>query len=86
MEHFILLKTEEHIKELAWTFVREIWRLYGLPERNVSDQDTRVTSKFWTILMQLLQLKLNISTAFHPESNGQTERVNQTLEEYLRSY
>ena len=86
MAHFIPLKTEEHIKELALTFVKEIWRLHGLPETIVSDRDTRFTSKFWTSLMQLLQVKLNMATAFHPESDGQTERVNQTLGQYLRSY
>jgi len=84
--HFIPLRTQEHIKELALTFVKEIWRLHGLPESIVSDRDTRFTSKFLTSLMQLLQVKLNLSTAFHPESDGQTERVNQTLEQYFRSY
>ena len=86
MAHFIPLKTEEHIKELALTFVKEIWRLHALPESIISDRDTRFTSKFWRSLMQMLDVKLNISTAFHPESDGQTERVNQTLEQYLRSY
>jgi len=86
MAHFIPLRTEEDIKELAMTFVKEIWRLHGLPESIVSDRDTRFTSKFWTSLMQLLQVKRNLSTALHPESDGQTERVNQTEEQYLRSY
>jgi len=86
MAHFISLKTEEHIKELALTFLKEIWRLHGLLESIVSDQDIRFTSKFWTCLMQLLQVKLHMSTAFHPESDGQTERDNQTMEQYLRSY
>jgi len=86
MAHFIPLQTEEHIQELALTFMKEIWRLHGLPESIVSDQDTQFTSRFWTSLMQLLQVKLNLSTTFQPESDGQTERVNQTLEQYLRSY
>jgi len=86
MAHFIPLRTEEHIKELAWTFVKEMWRLHGLPESIVCDRDTRFMSKFWTSRMHLLQVKLNLSPAFHPESDGETERVNQTLEQYLRSY
>ena len=86
MAHFIPLRTEEHIKELALTFVNEIWHLHGLSEAIVSDRDTRFTSKFCKSLMQLLQVKLNLSTPFHQESNRQTERVNQTLEQYLRSY
>jgi len=83
MAHLIQARTEEHITELALTFVKEICRLHGLPESIVSDRDTRFTSKFWTSLMQQLHVKLNLFTAFHPESNGQTERVNQTLEQYL---
>jgi len=67
-------------------FVKDIWRLHGLPESLVSDRDTRFTSKFWTSLMHPLQVKLNLSTAFHPGSDGQTERVNQRLEQHLRSY
>jgi len=86
MAHFIPLRPDEHIKELALMFVKEIWGLHGLPESIVSDRDIQFTSKFWTSLRQLLQGKLNLSTTFHPESDGQTERVNQTLEQYLRSY
>jgi len=77
MAHFIPLKTAKQIKELVLTFVKEIWRRNGVPESIVSNRDSRFTSKFWTSLMQLLQVKLNISTAFHPESDGQTERVHQ---------
>jgi len=86
VEHFIPLRTQEHIKELSLTFVKEIWRLHGLPESIVSDRDTRFTSKLCTSLMQLLQVKLNLSTALHPESDGQTETVNQILEQYSRIY
>jgi len=84
--HFIPLQTEAHIKELALMFVKEIWCLHGLPEAIVSDRDTQFTSKFWTSLMQLHQEKLNMSTVFYPVSGGQTQRVNQTLEQYLWSY
>ena len=86
MAHFIPVMTEENIKELALTFLKEIWHLHGLPESIVSDRDTQLTSKFWTSLMQLLYVKLNLSTSFHPESDGATERVNQILQQYWRSY
>jgi len=86
MAHFIPRKPEEHIKELALIFLKEILRLHGFPETIISDRDTWLTSKFWVSLMQLLQVKLNVSTAFHHETNGQTEWVSQTLEQYLRSY
>jgi len=79
MAHFIPLRTEEHIKELALNFVKEIWHLHGLPKSIVSNRDTRFTSNLFTSLMQLLQVKLNLTTAFHPASDGETERVNQTL-------
>ena len=86
MAHFIPLTTEVPIKELALIFFQNVWRLHGLPESIISDWDTRCTSKFWISLMKLLQVKINMSSAFHPETDGQTERVNQTLEQYLRSY
>jgi len=86
MAHFIPLRMEEHIKELALIFLKEIWRLHGLPETIISDRGTRFTFKFWMNLMQLLQVKLNDSIAFHPETDGQTEQVNQTLEQDLHSY
>jgi len=57
MAHFIPLETEKHIKEQAVIFLKDIWRLHGLPERIISDRDTRFTSKFWISLMQLLQVK-----------------------------
>jgi len=81
MANFIPLKTEQHIKELARLFLKDIWRLDRLPETIISDRDTQFTSKFWISLMQLLQVKLNVSTAFHPETDGQTERVNEVLEQ-----
>src|SRR5436853_3918107 len=86
MAHFIPLTTEVPIERLALMFLKEIWRYHGLPESIISDRDSRFTSKFWTSLMKLLGVKLNVSTAFHPETDGQTERVNQTLEQYIRSY
>ena len=86
MAHFIPLTTEVPLKELALIFLQNVWRLHGLPESIISDRDTRFTSKFWISLMKLLQVKINMSTAFHPETDGQTEKVNQTLEQYLRSY
>jgi len=54
MAAFFPLKTEEHIKELALTFLKEMWCLNGLPETIISDRDTRFTSKFWMILMEQL--------------------------------
>ena len=76
MAHFIPLATEVPIEQLALMFLKDIWRFHGLPESIISDRGSRFTSMFWTSLMKLLGLKLNVSTAFHPETDGQTERVN----------
>jgi len=80
MAHFIPLKTKEYIKELALTLLKQIWRLDGLPEIIISDRDTRFPCTFWMSAMQLLQVNLKLSTAFQPETDGQTEWVHQTLE------
>jgi transposase InsO family protein len=59
---------------------------YGLPSRIISDRDTRFTSKFFTELCQLLSINQNVSTAYHPQTDGQSERTNQRLEQYLRIF
>src|SRR5437867_1506166 len=82
MSHFIPLPARVSAQDLARIFLREIWKLHGLPTDIVSDRDTKFTSKFWSALMDLLDVKQRLSTAFHPETDGQTERVNQSLEQY----
>ena len=57
-----------------------------MPNSIVSDRDTRFTSMFWQELWKLIGTSLNMSTAYHPQSDGQTERVNRVMEEILRSY
>ena len=86
MAHFIPLSTDTPIKEIANTFLREVWHLTGLPNSVVSDRDSRFQSKFWLCVMELLDVDVRMSTAFHPQTGGQTARVNQILEQYLRSY
>jgi hypothetical protein len=67
-------------------FMSEIFRKHGLPESFVSDRDPRFTSHFFTAICQNLGIKQAMSTAFHPQTDGQTERANRTLEEMLRHY
>ncbi|KAH0607133.1 uncharacterized protein H6S33_003121 [Morchella sextelata] len=86
MAHYIPLPTLNKTEDLAKLFLKEVWRLHGLPDDIVSDRDSRFISHFWQSLMSLLNVKLKMSTSFHPQTDGQTERVNQTLEHYLRSY
>ncbi|KAL5554707.1 hypothetical protein UlMin_042108 [Ulmus minor] len=66
-------------------YVREIVRLHGVPKSIVSDRDARFTSKFWRCVQRALGTKLNFSTAFHPQMDGQSERTIQTLEDMLRA-
>ncbi|GMF47677.1 unnamed protein product [Phytophthora fragariaefolia] len=72
--------------ETAVHFVDCVFRHHGLPESIVCDRDPRFTSAFWTALFQLLGTKLSMSTAAHPETDGQAERVNRVLEDVLRSF
>src|SRR5690606_8150880 len=86
MARFIALPPKCKAPDLARLFAKEIFRFHGLPLDIVSDRDSRFTSNFWKELMELLEIKRNMSTAFHPQTDGQTERVNQTLEAYLRAF
>ena len=61
-------------------------RYHGLPHRIIHDRDTRFTSKFITDLFALLGIKPNPSTAYHPQTDGQTEQINQSIEQYLRTF
>jgi transposase InsO family protein len=61
-----------------------IHKLHGMPKVIVSDRYTIFTSKLWKEVFSALKVQLHYSTAYHPESDGQTERVNQCLEQYLR--
>ena len=73
--HLIPLKTTTSAVELAWIFLKEIVRLHGLPDSIVSDRDSKFTSRFWTEVHRALGVKLKMSTAFHPQTDGQSERA-----------
>ncbi|KAF1318860.1 Pol protein, partial [Globisporangium splendens] len=86
MVHLAPVSDKISAEMTAKVFVDVVFRLHGLPVEIVSDRDTRFTSKFWRALFGLLDTKLSMSTAAHPETDGQTERVNRVLEDVLRSY
>ncbi|MBW0530071.1 hypothetical protein O181_069786 [Austropuccinia psidii MF-1] len=72
--------------ELVKIFISHVFSKHGLPVTIVSDIGSLFVSSFWTNLCQQLKISRDISTAFHPETDGQTERVNQILEQYLWMY
>ncbi|KAE9238092.1 hypothetical protein PF005_g375 [Phytophthora fragariae] len=86
MVHLAPVAAEVTADESAELFLDLVFRQHGLPESIVSDRDPRFTSAFWTRLFALLGIRLLMSTAAHPETDGQTERVNRVLEDALRSY
>jgi len=86
MAHFIPTNSDVTAEQTADLYLRGVFKNHGLPIDIVSDRGTQFVSKFSRRLLELLDIKGNRSTAYHPESDGQTERVNQTLEQYLRIY
>ena len=83
--HFIPVNTTYTGDKLAQLYIDRIVKLHGVPSRIVSDHDAKFTSRFWKKLHEALGTKLDFSSAYHPQTNGQTERVNQILEDMLRA-
>ena len=73
-------------EDVAKLFIQHIYQFHGAPKVLISDRDPRFTSKFWKSFCQRLQIDPRYSTAFHPETDGQTERTNRVLEEVLRHF
>ena len=86
MAWFILTTSDITTPEFAALFYEYIKLKYRAPKGIVSDRDTRITSKFWAEVCIYSLIKRCISTAFHPQMDGQTEILNQILENYLRAY
>lgn len=84
--HFIACRSDIDSKGVARLFVDWIIRLHGIPERIVSDRGTVFNSEFTKQWQRILGIKANLSTAYHPESDGQTERVNGIVEDYIRCF
>jgi len=84
--HYIPTTTEVNSKGIARLFLDNIFCLHGLPDSIVSDRDTQFVSSFTRALTNLLGIQQKVSMAFHPQTDGQTERVNAIVEQYLRGY
>ena len=83
--HFLPIKITYSLEQLAELYVRDVVRLHGVPMSIISDRDSRFTSTFWKSVQRAMGTKLKFSTAIHPQTDGQTERTIQTLEDMLRA-
>jgi transposase InsO family protein len=86
MKHFVACKDTCNAEDVAKLYVSHVWKLHGLPETVVSDRGPQFVSAFWKHLIHRLKIQSLLSTAYHPETDGQTERTNAILEQYLRAY
>uniref|UniRef100_A0A8C5MRF7 Integrase catalytic domain-containing protein n=1 Tax=Leptobrachium leishanense TaxID=445787 RepID=A0A8C5MRF7_9ANUR len=86
MAHFTPVRGLPTAAHTASLFLQNVYRLHGVPESIVSDRGVQFTSRFWKHFCRALGISVDLSTAYHPHTNGQTERVNQSLETYLRCY
>jgi transposase InsO family protein len=86
MAQFVATTDQVSAKDFALLFRHHVLRLHGCPRDLVSDRDPRFTSNIFRELCALMGVQQNMSTAFHPQSDGQTERVNRVLEDMLRHF
>ena len=84
--HFIPVKTTYKAANIADIFLKHIFWLHGILKVIILDRDPKFTGNFWKSLFKGLKTTLNFSTLLHPQTDGQTERVNQVLEYLLRMY
>ena len=82
--HFLPIRENFSLERLAGMYINEIVRLHGMPVSIVSDRDPRFTSRFWISLQKAMGTELRFSSAYHPQTDGQSERTIQTLEDLLR--
>ena len=86
MAHYIPVTKTVTAEDLAEILIREVIRLHGLPSSITTDRGSVFTSKYHDALCYALKIKLKLSTAYHPQTDGQTERQNSIMEQYLRAF
>ena len=85
LAHFLALRMTFTLEELCRLYIREIVRLHGVPVSIVSDQDPQFTAQIWKSFQKAMGTQLSMSTAFHPQTDGQSELTIQILEDILRA-
>ena len=83
--HFLEIKETDRMRRLAQVYIKEIVSKHGVPISIIWDRDARFTSRFWQSLQDRMGTRLDMSTAYHPQTDGQSERTIQTLEDMLRA-
>ena len=83
--HFLPISKRDSVSKLSEQYIQEIVRLHGVPVTIVSDRDPRFSSHFWQGFQEALNSQVLMSTTFHPQTDGQSERVIQVLEDMLRA-
>ena len=86
MFHFVAIIEKMMVERLARLFRDNVWKLYGLPESVISDRGPQFAAGLTRELNKMLGIETKLSMAYHPETDKQTERTNQELEQYLRIY
>jgi len=86
MGHFIDLHENASAKDVADTFLREVRKLHGLLTEIILDMDAKFSGEFWQSLCKMLGVKRPMSTAYHAQTDGKTERTKQVLEGYLQTF
>ena len=86
MRHLIPCTKETGSEDLAWLYLKEVFRLHGLPLSIISDRGPQFISEFWKALTKRLKIDVKLSTAFHPQTDGKSERINAITEQYIRAY
>src|SRR3546814_14657933 len=86
MAEFIPMHGDLNAKEVAKLFIDNVFKHHGIPQQIISDRDAKFTSVFWKSFFKRIGTKISLTTAYHPQADGQTERTNQQLEYYLRHF
>jgi len=86
MAYFVPTMEKTSVEEVARLFWDNVWKLHGLPESIITDRGAQFAAEMMRELNRMLGIDTKLSTSYHPQMDGQTERMNQDLEQYLRMF